>query len=632
MAFIPIGVSRVPFALNQLLAQDNLRIRQQALTATSQEVSSGRRINLPSDDPAGAVRATVLQSLKNQNEQFRANVQFGSTSLGVTQKALESVNDGINQAKQIALRNDTTLLSQAERTGDIAAVDGIIDSLIRTGNQQYLGQSIFAGQRLDSTPFQREGNFVRFFGDQGPLSSLSNSHDLFDLNLTPGSSIGTDSTAGRGTVDLNPEITSATRLSELNRGQGISKGTIEVSVGGPAVAVDLSQADTVGDVLAAINGAVGPGTATIAPSGNGIRLAGAGPVTVVDPGSGTTALELGLRVGGATAPFDGGDLDPRVTVTTPVSALSLPGPLGTLQIQNGPYSAAVDLSTANTVEDVLNAINGANVRVRAEINTAGTGIDVVNVLAGSAFTITGTTAQALGIATTTDSTPLADFNDRAGVGTGTGPDLLVTARDGTTFQIDLDDGAFTDKTVGGFLAYFASKTGGKVTGAVDPSGGIRLTDTTGGAGNLVVTNVNYSPSAKDLGIDTGPAGVASATFLGTNRHEARVHGVFDSLIRLRNGLQNGDLREIGLAARQLDDDADRTSAAVGSVASRQQVLEQLADRLGNEITQNQGDAANILEPDLADAATRLVNQQTALQAALNATSRLLERSLLDFLS
>jgi flagellar hook-associated protein 3 FlgL len=51
-------------------------------------------------------------------------------------------------------------------------------------------------------------------------------------------------------------------------------------------------------------------------------------------------------------------------------------------LSNGEQSVTVDLSTAETVQDVLNAINNAGLYARAEINADGTGINVVNELSG----------------------------------------------------------------------------------------------------------------------------------------------------------------------------------------------------------------------------------------------------------
>src|SRR5690606_7912096 len=129
----------------------------------------------------------------------------------------------------------------------------------------------------------------------------------------------------------------------------IQRGAFVVSVSVPATnfTVDLSQTDTIGDVLDAINAAaaaagltVGPGQqfeATLNPTGNGIQLNTAfGNVTVQALGESTAARDLGIL--GAGPMIVGQDLQPRLTAETPISALfgGAGAALGSIQIINGP--------------------------------------------------------------------------------------------------------------------------------------------------------------------------------------------------------------------------------------------------------------------------------------------------------
>ncbi|MFO0945901.1 MAG: hypothetical protein U1D30_08145 [Planctomycetota bacterium] len=634
MAFSPVGVSRVSFQLNQRISQDNLRVRQQALTRASTELSTGRRINLPSDDPSGATRASVLQLFQAKNQQFLSNVAAGTRALSITDQTLRGVSDAVDSAVEISVRNAQSLQSDEEINADISQVDAIVDQMLRDVNQKYLDRFTFAGQRVLEPPFQKDGTGIVFKGDNRILETLTSDDTIFDIGVTPNGAIGTDSLAGRGT-DLNPDVTLTTRLADLNQGQGVTRGVISVDVGGGPVNVDLGMADSIGDVINLINDAVGPGSASLNALGNGIRILGAGPITVQEIQGGTTAQDLGILTTASPGPgFNGMDLNPQVTLTTPLAALN--GGLGVkttvpFKINNGPHSAVIDISAATTVEDVLNSISSANVRVRAEINDARNGINVVNVLAGSGFEIVenalaGTAAEDLGILTTNLRTPLSEFNDGTGIRLDpSGADISITLRDGTTQAINLD-GAKTLQDVKNIIegAFGAAN----VSLTPNPLGGVRLTDLTGGAGNFVVANINNSKAATDLGIESN---VASSIIYGNQTHLSRVKGVFDSLLRLREGLANRDLDEIEIAGQQLDVDRGRVLDAIGSVGSRVQVLDNLSSRITAENERLAIDTADVLEPELAQTITDLLTQQNALQAALSSTSILLSQSLLDFL-
>ena len=89
-----------------------------------------------------------------------------------------------------------------------------------------------------------------------------------------------------------------------------------------------------------------------------------------------------------------------------------------LILTNGGDPVTLDISSAETVEDLFNLITGADVGLSASINAEGNGINVRSVLSGADFTIGengGTTATQLGIRTYTGATQLADFNRGVGV-------------------------------------------------------------------------------------------------------------------------------------------------------------------------------------------------------------------------
>jgi flagellar hook-associated protein 3 FlgL len=115
-------------------------------------------------------------------------------------------------------------------------------------------------------------------------------------------------------------------------------------------------------------------------------------------------------------------MNPRITPLTPLTQLrgGAGVDLAGLKITNGLLSATIDLTAATTVEDLLNRINSSGTAVRAEINAAGTGINILNPTQGTAMTIAengGTTAADLGIRSFHATTPLAQLNGGGGVRT-----------------------------------------------------------------------------------------------------------------------------------------------------------------------------------------------------------------------
>ena len=100
---------------------------------------------------------------------------------------------------------------------------------------------------------------------------------------------------------LNPTVTAGTLIADLDGGNGLILGQIDILNGGAIDTVDLSGAVTVGDVLAAITAAPTANvTASLNSQGNGLRVVSNNPATVAvvqNVGTGDTASLLGLGGG-----------------------------------------------------------------------------------------------------------------------------------------------------------------------------------------------------------------------------------------------------------------------------------------------------------------------------------------------
>jgi flagellin-like hook-associated protein FlgL len=198
-----------------------------------------------------------------------------------------------------------------------------------------------------------------------------------------------------------------------------------------------------------------------------------------------------------------------------------------LVLTNGGTTVTLDISEAETVEDLLNLINGAGVGLLAEINAAGNGIDVRSTLSGADFAIGengGTTATQLGIRTYTGATPLAALNRGLGVPTNDTLGVLdtsqldtfeIVARDGTTLSIDLSTATSLNDVVS--LINTAPGNPGVTASLTTNGNGIALVDSSlpDNTGQLVVRTVVGNVAAEYLGfVPAGETEIISTTVDG----------------------------------------------------------------------------------------------------------------------
>jgi len=155
-----------PNPVPDLLAALN-RTRQDTQEALL-ELSSGRRVNQPSDDPAASAilvqnhdqaifTARYLQSLSSIQGQFQT-----------ADSALNSMILAMQRALTLGVQGANGTLSDTDRAAVAAELQGIQDQLISLANTSFQGRPLFAGTMTSSPPFVKDNTFpsgVRYDGN-----------------------------------------------------------------------------------------------------------------------------------------------------------------------------------------------------------------------------------------------------------------------------------------------------------------------------------------------------------------------------------------------------------------------------------------------------------------------------------
>ncbi|HSW47331.1 MAG TPA: flagellar hook-associated protein FlgL [Phycisphaerae bacterium] len=647
MAVTAISLTRVSHNQQTIALQESVRGNTLSMFLEQNRLASGNRLNAPSEDPVTAFRAMQLSEILESQDQILRNISHADSILSATDTAIGEINSLLTDAHNIALTMINGTTSSEERQAEAQLILGIINELVSVGNRSYRDIQLFGGQRTQTVPFTQRYGVAEYRGDLGSLTTRVDVNQSSAFNLTGAELFGALSGGVRGWADLNPALEDDTRLADVNgaAGRGIQLGTIRVSLSLPATSflVDLTRADTAGDVIDLINNAAEQAGLTVGPGGvfnasfnaglSGYQIdVGAGTVTVSDLGEGVTARDLGIRASGAS--IVGADLNTKVTGMTRVSALfgGAGAALGSIRIQNGALSADVDLSGATTVQEILNTINTAGVEVIARINGSANGIEVLNPVSGSRMTIGelgGNTAEVLGIRSLHAGTLLGDLNQGKGVPTLQGrSDLAIQAKNGTRFEVILG-GCRTIGDVLGRINAAAATAGVAVTADLaDVGNGIRITDSTGGAGELVISRVNMSYAINALGLDKRTTGNA---IIGDDVNGQVPNSVFTALQDLYDGLMHDDTTKIGDAASRLEGFMRSASRLQGQVGARSKAMGTRLQFTEDAVVSTRAMLSQVKDLDYTEAITKFQQAQMALQANLMTGSRLMQISLLNYL-
>ncbi|HEV7280793.1 MAG TPA: flagellin [Pirellulaceae bacterium] len=359
----PVSAGRV----SNMLTHSRLLLQMQAdereMLRLQDQISTGRSIGVPSQDPRAAGRAFVLQRTIEQKLQISANIDVSLSYLTATDSGLGGVSSLLNEAKAVALGAASTVIPDDERRAAVEQIGSIIDQLMRSANQEFRDRFLFAGSLSENAPFLTKDGTIVYRGNETSLSSFIEIGSLAATNATGQEVFGGLSSQRGVAVDLDPIMTSSTKLSDLRGGLGVRKGSIEISDGARNSVISLDGVESVGDLIRKIEANPPAGrkvTALIEHDRLTLQLdaAGGGNLTVREVGSGTTAAELGIHqpVGVGTSKLVGSDLDPKVTLHSRLNDI-----LGT--------RASARLTAAGGANDLIiearsngAALNGVNVQ------------------------------------------------------------------------------------------------------------------------------------------------------------------------------------------------------------------------------------------------------------------------------
>ncbi|WP_019530942.1 flagellar hook-associated protein FlgL [Dasania marina] len=145
-----------------------LRIQEQSFN-TQNQISTGKRISTPADDPVGAARMIQLDQEQSQLEQFKKNINFAESRLEIEEVRLSSVNDLLVRVKELTLQAANGTNAFPQRQALAAEIKTRMEELVSIANSQDAnGEYIFSGFQGGTIPFVQDsaGEYV-YQGDEG---------------------------------------------------------------------------------------------------------------------------------------------------------------------------------------------------------------------------------------------------------------------------------------------------------------------------------------------------------------------------------------------------------------------------------------------------------------------------------
>jgi flagellar hook-associated protein 3 FlgL len=186
-----IGRITTQMTAQNLLA--NINQSMDRIATTQQELSTGKKINQPSDNPYGTSLSLQLNNQLAGLNDYANNVSDGTGWAQAGNAALSDITNAVQRIRELVVGASNGTLTQADMSADAAEVGQLVDQIKQDANTQYNGQYIFSGAATSTQPYQPGSNDA-YAGDTGQVSRMIGPNTSVAVNANLSGVLGTGQT------------------------------------------------------------------------------------------------------------------------------------------------------------------------------------------------------------------------------------------------------------------------------------------------------------------------------------------------------------------------------------------------------------------------------------------------------
>lgn len=141
----------------------NLYRNLNTMEKIQEQLSTGKKISKPSDDPVGLVNAMRLRTNLGEINQHKSNIDDGKEWLNSTDSSLGKLGDVLQRVRELTVYGSNGTLEGDQRKAISAEVKQLIDEVGNIANSTHGERYIFGGTRTTKAPYNKgsdlwEGN------------------------------------------------------------------------------------------------------------------------------------------------------------------------------------------------------------------------------------------------------------------------------------------------------------------------------------------------------------------------------------------------------------------------------------------------------------------------------------------
>jgi len=165
------------------------------------QLASGKKIQVPSDDPVVAARALKLRTDVAEIEQYQKNLKDAQSWLEITDSTISDMGDIFQRLIELGTASKDTTKNVNDLQSIAKEVEQLRTQLVNLSNATYAGRYIFSGYKTDKAFMNPDGTFAIDVENSEMIYFEIGLGDSININITGGDLFndgGTAATGGKG--------------------------------------------------------------------------------------------------------------------------------------------------------------------------------------------------------------------------------------------------------------------------------------------------------------------------------------------------------------------------------------------------------------------------------------------------
>jgi flagellar hook-associated protein 3 FlgL len=175
----------------------NINNVQQQLATTQQQLSTGLKINQPSDDPYGASLAVQLKNDMAGLSNYQSSVTDGTAWASAADTSLTNIMSMLQRAQELTVQASNGDESSTDLSATADEIDQLADAMKQEANAQYNGQYVFSGTATGTTPYSSATGDT-FQGNTGAITRTIGPNSNLQVNVDISGLLGSGTSAADG--------------------------------------------------------------------------------------------------------------------------------------------------------------------------------------------------------------------------------------------------------------------------------------------------------------------------------------------------------------------------------------------------------------------------------------------------